>query len=388
MKLYEYQAKEIFRAAGIPVPEGRVVKEATEVPAALDVLGLPVMAKSQVFAGRRGKAGLIRRCASAPEVQTAVTEWIGRTHGGEQIASVLLERPLDIAREIYLSVTIDPALGCPVVIACGEGGMEIEELLAARPEAVIMEPINIFRGLRSYQIRDIVATLGLRGDAAKAGSQILATLYRLFRTHDAELVEVNPLVLTATETVVAADAKFRIDDNALFRQKGFIRGREQFGDDLEFEAAESGLSYVRLDGNIGVLCTGAGLTMTTLDLVKMNGGQPANFMEFGGATYTRAATALRIALRNPHVKVLLIVTFGLVARADVIAEGLVKAIQEIRPTLPIITAVRGTGEEKARELIRSQGIPTYDDTEEAVRKAVELARIIHEGHVNNPGLPD
>jgi succinyl-CoA synthetase beta subunit len=373
MKLYEYQAKEIFRAAGIPVPEGRVVKEAAEVPAALDVLGLPVMAKAQVLAGRRGKAGLIRKCTSAPEAAAAVTEWTGRTHGGERITSVLLERPLDIKREIYLSVTIEPSLGCPVVIASGEGGMEIEELFAARPEAVIREPINIFRGLRSYQIRDIVAALGLQGDAAKAGSQILTTLYRLFRTHDAELVEVNPLVVDITGSIVAADAKLRIDDNALSRQKAFSRGREQFGDDLEFEAAESGLSYVRLDGNIGVLCTGAGLTMTTLDLLKMNGGKPANFMEFGGATYTRAATALRIALKNPQVKVLLIVTFGLVARADVIAEGLVKAIQEIKPTLPIITAVRGTGEEKARELIRSQGIPTYDDTEEAVRKAVELA---------------
>ena len=373
MKLYEYQSKEIFRAAGIPVPEGRVVKEAADVPAALDVLRLPVMAKAQVLAGRRGKAGLIRRCASAPEVETAVTEWIGRAHGGERIASVLLERPLDIRREIYLSVTIDPALGSPVVIACGEGGMEIEELSAARPAAVIKEPVNIFRGLRSYQIRDIVTALGLNGDAAKAGSQILGTLYRLFRTHDAELVEVNPLVVEATGTLVAADAKFRIDDNALFRQKSFSRGREQFEDDLEFEAAENQLSYVRLDGNIGVLCTGAGLTMTTLDLVKMNGGRAANFMEFGGATYTRAATALRIALKNPQVKVLLIVTFGLVARADVIAEGLVKAIQEIKPTLPIITAVRGTGEEKAREIMRTLGIPTYDETEEAVRKAVQLA---------------
>lgn len=373
MKLHEYQAKEIFRAAGIPTPEGRVVQDVAEVPAALDILGLPVMAKSQVFAGRRGKAGLIRQCVSALEAQAAIKEWIGSTHGGERIASVLLERPLDIAREIYLSVTIDPALGCPVVIACGEGGMEIEELSAARPEAVIKEPINIFRGLRSYQIRDIVTALGLNGDAAKAGSQILVTLYRLFRTHDAELVEINPLVVEATGTIVAADAKFRIDDNALFRQKGFSRGRDQFEDDLEFEAAENRLSYVRLDGNIGVLCTGAGLTMTTLDLVKMNGGRPANFMEFGGATYTRAATALRIALKNPQVQVLLIVTFGLVARADVIAEGLVKAIQEIKPTLPIITAVRGTGEERARELIRSLGIPTYDDTEEAVRKAVQLA---------------
>ena len=373
MRLYEYQAKEIFKGAGIPVPEGRVVSTAGEVGPALQTLGLPVMAKSQVLAGRRGKAGLIRGCATAAEAEAAVTEWIGRTHGGERIRSVLLEKPLDIAREIYLSVTIDPASGSPIVMACGEGGMEIEELSAARPEAVIVEPVNIFRGLRAYQIRDIVAGLGLTGEAAKAGSQILGGLYRLFRAHDAELVEINPLVVDRAGAIFAADGKFRIDDNALFRHKEHCRGREQFEDDLEFEAAENKLSYVKLDGNIGVLCTGAGLTMTTLDLIEMNGGQPANFMEFGGATYTKAATALRIALKNPQVKVLLIVTFGLVARADVIAEGLVTAIQELKPSLPIITAVRGTGEEKARELIRAIGIPTYDDTEEAVRRAVQLA---------------
>ena len=205
--------------------------------------------------------------------------------------------------------------------------------------------------------------MGLKGDAAKTGTRVLSAMYDLFRSHDAELVEINPLIVDTEGRLWAADAKFRIDDNALFRQKGFSKERGQFEDDLEYEAYQNGLSYVKLDGNIGVLCTGAGLTMTLLDLINMAGGRPANFLEFGGATYKNAATALRIALKNPKVKVLLIVTFGLVARADVIAEGIVKAIQELNPTLPIITAVRGTGEEKARELINSIGIETHDDTE-------------------------
>lgn len=373
MKLYEYQGKEVFRKAGIPVPGGVLVSSPEELEGAAGSIQFPVVAKAQVLAGKRGKAGLIRWCYTLAQAEDALKEWIGKKHGGESVRSVLLERPLDITKEMYLSVTIDAAGGYPVVVACGEGGMEIEEISSAKPEAVVREPVNIFRGLRSYQIRDTVSAMGLSGDQAKAVSSILAESYKLFRSMDAELVEINPLVVDKNGSVVAADAKIRIDDNALYRHKEFTRGREQFEDDLEFEAAENRLSYVKLNGNIGVLCTGAGLTMTTLDLINMYGGKPANFMEFGGATYTRSATALRIALKNPQVKVLLIVTFGLVARADVIAEGLVKAIQELKPQMPIITAVRGTGEEKARELIKSIGIPTYDDTEEAVRKAVELA---------------
>jgi succinyl-CoA synthetase beta subunit len=374
MKLYEYQGKELFRRVGIPVPQGILAKDEDGARAAVAQMGLPVVAKAQVLAGKRGKAGLIRFCHSQDEAVECVTQWIGRRHGGETITSVLLEKPLDIQKEMYLSVTIDPAAGMPVLVACGEGGMEIEEIASQKPEAIVRQPVNIFRGLRPYQIRDTVSEMGLSGEQARSVSQVMASLYGLFRSLDAELVEINPLVLERDGKLVAGDAKVRIDDNSLFRQKEFKRGPEQFEDELEYEAAENGLSYVKLDGNIGVLCTGAGLTMTTLDLIHMNGGRAANFMELGGATYTRSATALRIALKNPQVKVLLIVTFGLVARADVIAEGLVKAIQELKPELPIVAAVRGTNEERARELIRSIGIPTYDDTEEAVRRAVELAK--------------
>ncbi len=373
MKLYEYQAKEIFRNAGIPVPEGHLVRSPQEVDELAKAFELPAMLKAQVLAGKRGKAGLIKKQEDWGQIRDMVREWLGKEFGGEKIQSVLVERSLDIARELYLSVTVDPASGSPFIMACGDGGMEIEELSASRPEAIVSERINVFRGLRPYQVRAIVEEMGLKGDAAKAGSRVLFAVYELFRTHDAELVEINPLVIDNKGHLWAADAKFRIDDNALFRQKEFSKGEEQFADELEYEAYQSGLSYVKLDGNIGVLCTGAGLTMTLLDLINMAGGKPANFLEFGGATYKNAATALRIALKNPKVKVLLIVTFGLVARADVIAEGIVQAIQDLKPTLPIITAVRGTGEDRARELIKGIGIETFDDTEGAVRKAVQMA---------------
>ena len=251
--------------------------------------------------------------------------------------------------------------------------MEIEELSAARPEAIVTERINIFRGLMPYQIRDIVGAMGLKGDTAKSAFKVVSTVYQTFRSNDAELVEINPLVVDGNGGLWAADAKFRIDDNALFRHKEFQRGREQFDNDLEYEAHEDGLSYVNLEGNIGVICTGAGLTMTTLDLIKMNGGRPANFLDFGGANYRNSANALRTALKNPNVKVLLLVTFGLFARADTIAEGVVEAIKELKPDVPIVMAVRGTGEERAREMIEAIGIETYNDTEGAVRKAIELA---------------
>ena len=373
MKLYEFQGKEIFRNAGIPVPEGFLVNSTQEVDERPEAFKLPVILKAQVLAGRRGKAGLIQKQNNWVQIRDTVDEWIGKEFNGEKIQTVLIERPLNIARELYVAVTVDSAAGCPLMMACGEGGMEIEELSATRPEAIVKERINIFRGPMSYQVRNMVSAIGLKEDTAKAAIKVFYIVYQLFRSYDAELVEINPLVVDDRGGLWAADAKFRIDDNALFRHKEFQRGREQFDDELEYEAYQDGLSYVALDGNIGVICTGAGLTMTTLDLVKLNGGRPANFLDFGGANYRNAANALRTALKIPGLKVLLLVTFGLFARADTIAEGVVEAVREIKPDIPIIMAVRGTGEERAREMIEAIGIETYNDTEGAVQKAIQLA---------------
>jgi len=373
MKLYEYQGKEIFHNAGIPVPAGLVVHSSKEVDERPETFKLPVMLKAQVLAGKRGKAGLIRKHDDWGQIRETVDEWIGKEFSRQRINAVLIEEPLNIARELYVAVTVDAASGCPLVMACAEGGMDVEELSAANPEAIITERVNIFRGFMPHQVREMITEMGLTGDTAKAAAKILSAIYRLFRSYDAELVEINPLVIDDRGDLWAADAKVRIDDNALFRHKEFKKGREQFDDDIEYEAYLNGLSYVGLDGNIGVICTGAGLTMTTLDLIKLNGGKPANFLDFGGANYKNAANALRTALAIPGLKVLLLVTFGLFARADTIAEGLVPAIKELKPKVPIIMAVRGTGEEKAREMIGGIGIETYSDTEGAVRKAVEIA---------------
>jgi succinyl-CoA synthetase beta subunit len=374
MKLYEYQGKELFQKAGIPVPNGRTVHSPEDVDKVSGELTLPIMAKAQVLAGKRGKAGLIQKLDSWDQVKTKVGEWIGLKHGGEKITSVLLEQPVNIVQEIYLAIIIDPTNACPLIMACGEGGMDIEELSAERPEAIVTERVDVFKGLRPFQIRNVVMGIGLRGDVAKAASKVLAGVYKLFMDYDAELVEINPLVVDDQGAVLAADSKFRIDDNAMFRHKEFERGREQFDDDLEYQAHLEGQSYVKLDGDIGLICTGAGLTMTTLDLVKLNGGEPANFLDFGGANYKNAANAIKTCLANPNVKVLLMVTFGLFARADTIAEGVVQAIEELKPKTPIVMAVRGTGEERARELIGQLGIETYPDTESAVQRAVELAK--------------
>ncbi len=372
MKLYEYQGKEIFRNAGIPVPRSCVVRSGPELEDAAKEFVLPLMVKAQLLSGKRGKAGLIKKVDSPEQLREIGADWFGRKFNGSTIDTLLIEEALDIDRELYLSVTIDPAVASPVIIACGQGGMDIEELSAENPDAVSQTHINIFRGIRPFQMRNIVRGMALNGPAAKAGVKILTALYQLFRQNDAELVEINPLVIDRHGNLWAADSKISIDDSALHRHKEFSKQADQFTDATEYQAYQDGLSYVSLDGNIGVIATGAGLTMTTLDLIKLNGGQPANFMDFGGDNYKNAANAIRTVLRNPKVGCLLLVTFGLFARADTIAEGVVQAIKEIQPTVPIVMSVRGTGEERAMEMIKGLGIETYNDTESAVKRAVQM----------------
>jgi len=228
--------------------------------------------------------------------------------------------------------------------------------------------------LAGYQARDVMYRLGLDKGLIRQGTQILKQVYSLFRDHDAELVEINPLVITEQGKIVAADAKFNIDDNAKFRQAFFSRSRDHFDRDLEFEAFSGGLTYIHLEGNIGIMSAGAGLTMAVLDLIAHFGGRAANFLEFGGALYERAREAMKITLSNPSVNVVLITTFGLIARADVIAQGISRAMQEFEPVVPVVAAVRGTGEEKAMEILRDAGLTPYADLEEAVKEAVRLSK--------------
>lgn len=374
MKLYEYEGKELLARHGIPVPQGLVAGSLEEVEEAARKIGGPVVLKSQILQGGRGKAGGIKFATSPETARQMAGEILGQQLKSEKVSKVLVEQKLDIAQEFYLSITIDAVQGSPLIMASAAGGMDIEEVAKESPEKIIMETIPIFLGLMPFQARRVAYNLGLDGKQVNAAVDIMLKLYQVFRKYDAELVEINPLVVTSTGELVAADAKVIIYDNALFRQKEFVKGPERFEDEREYRASQYGLGYVKLDGNIGILCTGAGLTMTVLDLINYYGGKPANFLEFGGATYKNSYYALELVLTDPDVKVVLINTFGLVARADVISQGLAQAIQELKPPVPIVASIRGTGEEEARRILQEQtNIKLYPNVEEAVRAAVEIA---------------
>jgi succinyl-CoA synthetase beta subunit len=369
VELFEHQAKELFQEAGIPVPEGKLAVNASEVGDAVREVGLPCAIKAQVLRGGRGKAGLIQLASTVEEVQKKSEQIFGFLGNG---SSLLIEQALDIERELYLSITAEPETGSALVVASAEGGVEIEEIARTAPEKIVRERVDLSEGLLPYQARNVMFELGLEGNGVTQGSAMLSSLYDLFQRHDAELVEINPLVITARGTLVAADGKVTIDDSSLSRQGHFSLSRDYFESDVEYEAAVEGIPYLRFDGEIGLMCAGAGLTNVIYDLVNYGGGSVASYVEFGGPNYNKAATAMRLAMQS-RPKVLLVVTFGTIARADVIAEGLAEAIEELRPDFPIVAAIRGTGEEKVRELLRGVGLEPLDDTEEAVEKAIELA---------------
>ncbi|MDN5343932.1 MAG: succinyl-CoA synthetase beta subunit [Clostridia bacterium] len=374
MKLYEYEGKELFKKMGIPVPRGMMVTAAAAAGEAAAQLGTAVVIKSQILQGGRGKAGGISFADSPVAAREAAAAILGRQLKAETVSRVLVEEKLAIARELYLSITIDPVKAAPLIMASAAGGMDIEEVARETPERIVREIVPVFRGLLPFQARRVAYRLGLGGKEASAFADILMKLYRVFRSYDAELVEINPLVITNEGQMLAADAKVNIYDGALFRQKEFVKGPERYDNEREYRAAQYGLGYVKLEGNIGVLCTGAGLTMTVLDLINYYGGRPANFLEFGGATYKNSYYAMQLVLEDPDVRVILINTFGLVARADVISQGLAQAIKELKPVPPIVASIRGTGEDEARQILREEaGLEPYANVEEAVRAAVKLA---------------
>ncbi len=370
MKLFEYQAKELFSRYSIPVPKSGLAASPEEVAAAAEKVGAPCAVKSQVLAGGRGKAGLIKLAKSGEEAGQLAQELFARPEG---IPKILFEEAVDIKRELYLSITVDPERAEGMVIACGEGGVEIETLAREKPEAIVKKRFDPFRGLQPFHARAAAYDMGLTGEAAKAAAKIILSLYRVFKDYDAELVEINPLFLTGDDSLVAGDAKLMIDDNAGFRQKEFERTRDYFDSDTEYEAAMEGIPYLQFDGDIGLMCAGAGLTTTVYDLINYEGGTVANYLEFGGPNYRRAVRAMELCLQNPS-KVILIVTFGTIARADVMAQGVVEAIGKLQPDRPIVTCIRGTNEDEAITILKRAGLEPIFDTEEAVRKAVAAAK--------------
>ncbi|MFO7850664.1 MAG: ATP-grasp domain-containing protein [Spirochaetia bacterium] len=392
MKLFEYQAKELFSRYSIPTPknmlvenprreeEGRKAIPASaetekEIANALEKIGTPCAIKAQVLRGGRGKEGLIQLAKSATEAQNAAADLFSRT---EWIRRLLIEEAVDVEKELYLSITVDPLASEGMIIACREGGVEIETLAREKPEAVIKKRFDLTRGLETFRAKATAYDMGLEGDTAKAAAKLLMNLYRIFSDYDCELVEINPLFLTKAGDLIAGDAKLMIDDNASFRQKEFERTREYFDSDTEYQAAQEGIPYLQFDGNISLMCAGAGLTTTVYDLINYEGGSVANYLEFGGPNYRKAKRSMELCLQNPS-KVILIVTFGTIARADVMAQGVVEAIEKLQPDRPVVTCIRGTNEDEAVRTLERAGLEAIFDTEEAVRKAVAIAEGTTEG---------
>lgn len=369
MKLFEYQAKEAFNKLGIPTPKGVVIDAMSEIDEAIQKIGLPCILKAQVLHGGRGKAGLIQIVKSVEEAREKVRAFLDSPH---QVGKILVEQVIDIESEIYLSITIDPVSAQVLILACAEGGVDIEILAVQSPDKIIKEKVDITLGLMDFQCKDLAYRLGLEGNVFKQFTGIIKNLYRIFCQFDAELAEINPLFITKEGNAVAGDGKLNIDENSMFRQPNYVKTREYFETDVEYEADQEGIPYLQFDGDISLMCAGAGLTTTVYDLIHYAGGTVANYLEFGGPNYKKAVTAMELCLKNSS-SVILIVTFGTIARADVIAEGIVEAIKKLKPDRPIVTCIRGTNEEKANEILKSAGLECILDTEEAVQKAVELA---------------
>lgn len=365
MNIHEYQAKEILRSFGIPVPRGRLALTADQVERTAKELGGRCVVKAQIYAGGRGKAGGVRLVAGPEEALQAGKDLFGRklvTHqtGPEGLICrrILVEEPVEIAREFYLSITLDRQSSRYCLIASAEGGMEIEALAATSPEKIHILTIDPFVGLRAYQARKLALALGMRGSLCEDCVKLMMNLYRCCLEKDCSLVEINPLVVTKTDWLMAMDAKINFDDNALFRHPEYpeLLDYSQL-DPLEITAGEFELSYIKLRGNIGCMVNGAGLAMATLDMLNEYGGAPANFLDVGGgASRERVAEAFKIILDDPDVKGVFVNIFGGIMRCDVIAEGIVDAASQVGCTLPIVVRMDGTLVEKGREILLASGL--------------------------------
>lgn len=380
MKLLEHQGKRLLAAAGVRVPQGVTARSPQEARAAFEQLGGRVVLKAQVPAGKRGKSGAVVFAGTADEAEQAAERLLGATVGGYRVHQLLVEQGVDIALELYAAVLNDPTTKGPLVLFSTSGGMDIEEVNEATPERVRRQPVSILHGLSHADALGLVSETDLPEASRDAVAEALVRLYDLYRSSDADLAEVNPLVVTGGGEVVALDAKVSIDPGSVPRQEQFAESAAAADEgltDLENEGKDLGFQFIELDGDVGILANGAGLTMTTLDVVKHYGGTPANFLEIGGDAYTKATPALRLVLKNPKVKSLLVNFCGAFARTDVMTEGVVAAIEELRPDVPIFFTIHGTGEDEAIRLVRERlGYEPYDLMDDAVRAAVDAAAAV------------
>ncbi len=377
MNIHEYQAKEIFRAAGIPVPEGGVATTPAEARDLAARYGGRVVVKAQVHAGGRGKAGGVKLAEGPAEAEEKAREILALEIKGLPVRKVLVTPALEIWHEYYLGVVIDRAAGKPLVMASREGGIDIEEVARTNPEAIYKTHFVPSNGLYEFQAREIAFAIEPEPALARQIAAILVKLCRAFVSCDASLAEINPLIRTPEGKVIAIDAKVNLDDNGLFLHPDLETLRDRSAETAhEGAAREMGLSYIKLDGQIGCVVNGAGLAMATMDLVKHFGGNPANFLDIGGSSSPdKVITAIRIITSDKNVRAILFNIFGGITRCDDVASGLVRALEATKIKLPIVARLTGTNEDQAREILRAvQGLTTAPTMDEAVQRAVELAR--------------
>ena len=376
MKLHEYQSKQIFARFGVPIPKGRVAATATEARQIAEELGSRVVIKSQVLVGGRGKAGGIRLAKSPKEAEEVATQILRMEIKGLPVRKVLVDEAANIDHEIYLGITNDRAARRPVMMASAAGGVEIEEVARQTPEKIIKIHIDPLLGLRDYQARDVALGIDLPREHWKQFGEICNGLWRAYLECDATLAEINPLVITKEKTLVALDGKMLLDDNALFRHAELAEMRDVDEEaPAETEARKYGLSFIKLDGQIGCMVNGAGLAMTTMDIVKLFGGEPANFLDIGGgAGADKVAAALRIILSDPNVKAILFNVFGGITRCDEVAKGILTALAEVKPKIPMVVRLVGTNAEEGRRLLADAKMITAETLADAAKKAVAAAK--------------
>ena len=395
MNIHEYQGKQLLAKYGVAVPKGKVAYTVDEAVSAAQELGGPVfVVKSQIHAGGRGAGkfkgneggkGGVRVVKSVDDVKASAAEMLGQVlvtkqtgPEGKEVKRLYIEEGCDIARELYLSVLLDRDSSRIVIMASTEGGMDIEDVAHNTPEKIIKVFIDPATGIQAFHARQVAFGLGLEGNQVKSGVKFVMALYKAFMDLDCSLVEINPLVVTGAGTVIALDAKMNFDDNALFRHKDVAELRDEDEEDpTELEAAKHELNYIKLDGSIGCMVNGAGLAMATMDIIQLEGGSPANFLDVGGgATKERVTKAFKIILSDPNVEGILVNIFGGIMRCDVIAEGVVAAAKEVSLSVPLVVRLEGTNVEKGKQILADSGLPikSADDLGDAARKIVQAVK--------------
>jgi succinyl-CoA synthetase beta subunit len=386
MNLHEYQAKHLLQKYGLTTPIGLVVQsEEATAAATKEISGEAWVVKAQVHAGGRGKAGGVKLVKSAAEAQSVANSLLGKSlvtyqnaPDGQPVHQVLVEQTLPIARELYLSMLVDRKLERIVMVASSAGGMDIEEIAATQPDQILQEVCDPLNGLVDFQARNIAFSLNLQGDQINAFTKLAKGLYKLFKENDLALLEINPLVVTTDGKLVALDCKMSVDDNALYRQKNLAEMRDWSQDDAkEAEAHHAGLNYIALNGTIGCMVNGAGLAMATMDLIKLHGGMPANFLDVGGgATAETVAKAFKIILADKNVKAILVNIFGGIMRCDIIATGIINAVKDVGITIPVVVRLEGTNVELGKKMLRESGlnIISAENLTDAAQQAVKAVQ--------------